>query len=162
MSYAVCVHFSLVPNCSLYTWALSVHVWSMVLMSGGCSTHTALLHCVESKAFRLINSPFLTNCLDSLIHRRNVASLSLFYRYFHTNCSAKLANCMPSSLPRSHCIRLSTSSHTYAIHLSNARINQYLHFFIPYIGKLWNSLTLSVFPPVYDLNSFKIGISRHL
>ena len=64
------------------------HVW-------GDSTHTALLNRVEYKAFRL-NSPPLTDCLDSLSHRRNVASLSIFYRYFHTDCSFELANYMPS------------------------------------------------------------------
>ena len=34
----------------------------------GGSTHTALLNRVESKAFRLINSPPLTDCLQSLKH----------------------------------------------------------------------------------------------
>ena len=52
---------------------------------------TALLNRVESKAFRLIDSPSLTDCLDS----HNVASLSIFYRYFHADCSSELANCMP-------------------------------------------------------------------
>ena len=64
----------------------------------GGSTHTALLNWVESKAVRLITSPPLTDCLDSLSHRRNVASLSVFYRYFHADCSSKLANCMSPSL----------------------------------------------------------------
>merc|ERR1711980_32649 len=49
----------------------------------------------ESKAFRLINSPPLTDCLQSLIIRRNVSFLSISYRYFHGNCSSELANCMP-------------------------------------------------------------------
>merc|ERR1711980_84880 len=64
------------------------HVW-------GGSTHTALLDRVESKAFRLINSPPLTNCVLPLKLRRNVASLSVLYRYSHANCSSELANCMP-------------------------------------------------------------------
>ncbi|KAL7629919.1 UNVERIFIED_CONTAM: hypothetical protein RMT77_019962 [Armadillidium vulgare] len=46
------------------------HIW-------GGSTHTALLEKVESRAFRLINSPALTNSLQSLSTRRIVASLSL-------------------------------------------------------------------------------------
>ena len=65
----------------------------------GGSTHTASLNRVESKAFCLINSPPLTDCLDSLIHWRNVASLSLFYSYFHADCSSKVANCLLPSLP---------------------------------------------------------------
>ena len=126
------------------------------------STHTALLNGVGSKAFRLIKSPSLTNCLYSLRHRRNVASLSIFYRYFHADCSSELTNCMPPLIPCFRCTRLSTSSHPYSVHLSNARVNQYLQSFIPYTGKLWNSLPMSVFPPAYDLNCFIIGVLRNL
>ena len=131
------------------------HVW-------GGSTHTALLNRVESKAFRLINSPPLTDCLQSLKHRRNVASLSIFYRYFHGYCSSDFANCMPPLLPRPRRTRLSTLSHPYSFHLTNSRVNQHLHSFIPFTGKLWNSLPDSVFPASYDLNYFKRGVSRHL
>ena len=125
-------------------------VWFSCL---GGWTHTALLNRVESKAFRLINSPPLTDCLVFLSHRRNVASLSLFYRHFHADCSSQLANCMPPSLPRPRFTKLSTS-HPFSVHLSNARINQYFNSFTPFTGKIWNSLRLSVFPPAYDLNSF--------
>ena len=45
------------------------HIW-------GGSTHTALLETVESRAFRLINSPALTNSLQSLSAGRIVASLT--------------------------------------------------------------------------------------
>ena len=51
-------------------------------MSGGGSTHTAPLNRVEPKAFHLINSPPLTDCLDSLSHQCNVAFLSLFLLLF--------------------------------------------------------------------------------
>ena len=135
-------------------------MYGILLSCLGGSTYTALLNRVDSKAFCLINSPPLTDCLDSLSHRRNVASLSLFYRYFHTDCSSELANSMPLPLPRPRCTRLSIS-HPYSVHFSNAKFNQYFHSFIPYTGKLWNSLPLSVFPSSYDLNSFKRGGSRH-
>ena len=52
--------------------------------------------------------------------------------------------------------------HIPIVHLSNARINQYLHSFIPYTGKLWSSLPFSNIPSAYDLNSFKRGVSRLL
>ena len=66
-------------------------VWLSCL--GGLNS--ALLNRVESKAFRLINSPPLIDCLDSLSPHRNVAPLSIFYRYFHADCSSEFANCMP-------------------------------------------------------------------
>ena len=152
MSYGVCIHFfppsqllalyrGLIRPCMEY----GSHVWESL-------THTTLLNRVESKGSRFINSLPRTDCLDSV---------SIFYRYFHADCSSELANCMPPSFPRPRCTRLSIS-HPYSVHLSNTRVNQYLHSFIPYTGKLWNSLPVSVFPPAYNLNSFKRGVSRHL
>ena len=59
------------------------------------------------------------------------------------------------------CLHLSLGLAAQDFLLFNARVNQHLHSFIPYTGKLWNSLLLLVFSPVYDLNSFKRGVSRH-
>ena len=81
---------------------------------------------------------------------------------FSANCSSDLANCVPPMIPRPRCTRLASSSHPYSDHLSNARVNQYFQPFIPFSGKLWNSLPSSVFPSAYDLNSFKREVSRHL
>ena len=131
------------------------HVW-------GASTHTQLLSRVESKAFRLIASPPLTDCLESLSLRRNVASLAIFYRYYHANCSSELANCMPPPLMRPRCTRLSTHSHPFSVHPPFARVNQYLHSFFVSTGELWNSLPLSVFPATFDLTRFKREVTRHL
>ena len=61
----------------------------------GGSTYTALLNRVESKVFRLINSPPLTDCLYSISHWCNVAYLSLFNGYVHADCSSDLGNYMP-------------------------------------------------------------------
>ena len=154
------IFLSLSAACSVHgPYPPMYGVWLSCLRG---STHIALLNRVESKAFRLMNSPHLTDCLDSLSHRRNVAFLSIFYRYFHADWTSKLANCMPSHLPWPRCTRHSTFSHRYSVHLPNARVNQHLHSFIPYTGRLLNSLPLSVFPPAHDLNSFKRGVSRHL
>ncbi len=131
-------------------------------MGGGVHTHTALLSRLESNAFRLMNSPPLTDCILPLILRRNVVSLSIFYRYFHANCSFELANCMPAPLPRPRCTKLSSQAHPFTIQIPYTRVNQHLQSFIPVTCKLWKSLPFSVFPPSYDLNIFKRGGSRHL
>ena len=60
------------------------HVW-------GGSTNTALLNWVESKTFRLI---FKQTVLILLSHRRNDASLLIFYHYFRADCSSEIANRM--------------------------------------------------------------------
>ena len=150
-SQMLTIYKGLVRPCMEY----ACHVW-------GGSTHTALLNRVEAKAFRLIRSPPLTDCLPLLNVRRNVASLSIFYRYFHANCSSELANCMPPLLPRPRCTRLSTFSHPYTVQIPYTRVNQHRDSFLPFAGRLWNNLPHSLFPPSYDLNTFKRRISRHL
>ncbi len=98
-SQVLTIYKGLVLPCTEY----ASHIW-------GVSTHIALLNRVESKAFRLINSPPLTDCILPLNIRREFASLSIFYRYFQGNCSSELANCMPPLLPRPPCTRLFFSS----------------------------------------------------
>ncbi len=133
-SQMLTIYKGLVCSCMGY----ASHVW-------GGSTHTALLNRVESKGFHVINSPPLTDCILPLNLRHNAASLSIFYRYFHANSSSELANCMPDT-----------------VQIPYTRVNQHLQSFILVTGKLWNSLPLTLFPPTYDLNSFKMGVSRHL
>merc|ERR1712035_239164 len=106
---------------------------------GGGSTHTSLLNRVESKALRLINSPPLTDCLQSLKIRHSVASLSIFYRYFHGNCSSELANCMP---PPSSGLAAPDFLLTLPPFLSNSLMKELTSIFIPSSLSLVNSGTL--------------------
>jgi hypothetical protein len=124
------------------------HVW-------GGSTHTARLEKVESKAFRLIHSPPLTDSLQSLSARRTVASLSLYYRYYNGHCSSELSSRMPPSLRRARTTRLSTQSHPFSVQLSDPRLNRYSLSYMYTTGKVWNTLPSSIFPPSYDLHTFK-------
>ena len=55
-------------------------------------------------------------------------------------CIAKVLHNIPISLT------------PYSVHLTYARVNRYLHSLIPFTGRLWKSLPVSVFPPTYDLN----------
>ena len=132
----------------------SSHVW-------GGSTHTALLEKIESKAFRLINCHPLTSSLQSLPTRRNIAALSLFYRYYHGQCSRELSECIPPPLRRVGGTRLSANSHSFSVQLSNPRINKFSQSYFYYASQLWNSLPSSVFPFSYDLNCFKRRVSGH-
>ncbi|KAL7631513.1 UNVERIFIED_CONTAM: hypothetical protein RMT77_018187 [Armadillidium vulgare] len=131
------------------------HIW-------GGSTHTALLEKVESRAFRLINSPALTNSLQSLSARRIVASLSLYYRYYNGHCSSELSRCIPPSLRIARATPLSTQSHPFSVQLSDLRLNRYAQSCIYSTGKVWNTLPLSVFPTPFDLHTFKRRVSGHV
>ena len=79
-----------------------------------------------------ISSPTILLLHLSLLYINQTApQLSLFYRYFHADYSSELANYLSPPLLRPRCTRLSISSHPYSVHLPNARVNQYLHSFIP-------------------------------
>ena len=66
------------------------HVW------GGASRPSLnLLGKVQSKAIRLINKPSLTKSLQSLSHRRLVADLSTFHRFFQGHGSLEIKNIIP-------------------------------------------------------------------
>ena len=54
-----------------------------------------------------IVGPSLAASLETLAHRRNVASLSLFYRYYFGRCSSELAQLVPLPFSRSRSTRYS-------------------------------------------------------
>ena len=131
------------------------HIWSG-------SSHVSLLDKVEKKAFRLINLPKLTNSIQPLYQRRDVGTLSLFYRYYNGQCSSEISDCVPKPLRRARNTRLATQSHDYSVNLSNARVNRYSQSFMYTAGELWNRLPSSIFPNSFDLKSFKSRVSGHL
>ena len=51
--------------------------------------------------------------LQSLSHGRNVAGLSLFYKYFHAKCSTELADLVPPRRVSVRTTRFSERQHRY-------------------------------------------------
>src|ERR1700755_713486 len=131
------------------------HIW-------GGSTHTVILEKVQSKSFRLINYPALTNSLQSLSARRTVALLSLYYRYYNGHCSSEISRRIPSPLKRARATCLSTQSHPFSNQLSDPRLNRYAQSYMYSTGKVWNTLPSSIFPTSNDLHTFKRRISGHV
>ena len=113
------------------------HIWAT-------SSYASLLDRVESKVFCLINDLILTSTLDSLRLPWKVALLSLFYRYYHGQCSRELADCVPRPLgcPQATC--QATSSHELSVALSNSYTGCFSDCFFPTASRLWNSLPSSV------------------
>ena len=65
------------------------HVWA-----GGPSCYVELLDKLQKQICRIVG-PSLTDSLEPLAHRENVASLSLFYRYHFERCSSELGQLVP-------------------------------------------------------------------
>ena len=100
------------------------HVW-------GGSTHAQLLNRVDSKAFRLIDSPPSTDCLQPLSCRILLLWLSLITFFTLTALLNLVTACLPLSCgPTAEDLRLSTQSHPYTVHLPYAIVNEYRHSLI--------------------------------
>ena len=98
---------SLSPEVSLYLYKSTVHlcmeywchIWASTL-----SCYLELLDKLQKQICRTVG-PSLVPSLEPLAHGRNVASLSLFCRYYFRKCSYKLAQLVlfPFSQGRSTC-----------------------------------------------------------
>ena len=65
------------------------HVWA-----GAPTCYLDLLDKLQKRICRIVGH-LLAASLDPLVHRRNVASLSLFIRYYFGRCSSELAQLVP-------------------------------------------------------------------
>jgi hypothetical protein len=133
------------------------HIWG-----AAPPTTLALLDSVQRRAIRLINKPALTNNLVPLDHRRKVGDLSLFYRYFHADCSAEIASIMPPPASFVRSTRMSQQSHPLTVKEITHRTSHFKSSFIPRTSRLWNALPKAVFPDTYNLQSFKSKVHKHL
>ena len=81
------------PEVALYIYKSTIcpcmeyccHVWA-----GASSCYLELLDKLQKQICRTVG-PSLAASLESLVHRRNVTSLSLFYGYYFGRCSSELA-----------------------------------------------------------------------
>ena len=85
------------PEVALYLYKSAIlpcmeyccHVWA-----GAPSCYLELLDKLQKRICRTVG-PSLAASLEPLAHCRNVASLSLFYRYYFGRCSSELAQLVP-------------------------------------------------------------------
>ena len=102
--------------------------------------------------------PSPAGSLQPLDHHRNVASLSLFFRYYFGRCFQLVP--LPFSRGRPTCY--SDRLHDFSVTIPRFYKDVYVNSFFPRTARLWNSLSIECFPLTYDLSGFKSGINRHL
>jgi len=122
---------------------------------------------VQKRAVRLIDSPILTNGLQSLEHRRQVGMLSLFYRYFNGRCSDLLVSLIPLAPVHSRKTRQTlTQTHVhgtfYTVDICHMRTGRFYNSFLCSTARLWNNLLASRFPPSYNMGLFKNQVHSFL
>ena len=152
------------PEVALYLYKSTIrpcmeyccHVWA-----GAPSCYLELLDKLQKRICRTVG-PSLAASLEPLAHRRNVASLSLFYRYYFGRCSSELAQLVPLPYSRGRSTRYSDRLHDFSVTIPRCYKDVYVNSFFPRTARLWNSLPIECFPLTYDLSGFKSRINRYL
>ena len=132
------------------------HVWT-----GAPSCYLELLDKLQKRICRTV-SPSLDASLETLAHRRNVASLSLFYRFSFGKSTSELAQLVPFPFSRGRSTRFSNRLHDFSVTIPRCYKDVYVNSFFLCTARHWNSLPLECFPLTYNLNDFKSRINRHL
>ena len=117
-----------------------------------------LLDKLQKRICRIIG-PSLTASLEPLPYSRNVASLSLFYRYYFGRCSSELAQLVPIPFSQGRSTCYSDRLHDFSVSIPRCYKDVYVNSFFPRTAKLWNSMPIECFPLTYDLSG---RINRHL
>ena len=98
--------------------------------------------------------PSLATLLEPLAHRQNVASLSLFCKYYFGRCSCQLAQLVPLPYSRGRSTRYSDRSHDFSVTIPRCYKDVYVNSFFFRTARIWNSLPIKSFPLIYDVNGF--------
>ena len=152
------------PEVALYLYKSTIrpcmeyccHVWA-----GAPSCYLELLDKLQKRICRTVGYA-LASSLECLVHRRNVASLSLFSRYYFGRYSSELVWLVPLPYSRGRSTRYSDRLHDFSVTIPRCYKEIYVISFFPGTARLWNSLPIECFLLTYDPNGFKFRINRHL
>ena len=141
------------PEVALYLYKSTIrpcmeyccHVWA-----GAPSCYLELLDKLQKRICRSVG-PSLAASLEPLPHRRNVASLSLFHRYYFGRCSSELAQLVPLPFSRGRSTRYSDRLHYFSVTIPRCYRDVYVNSFFRRTARLWNSQPIECFPLTLSL-----------
>ena len=99
--------------------------------------------------------PSLASSLEHLTHHQNVASLTVFYRYYFGKYSSELAQLIPLRYSQGRFTHYSDRFYDFSVTTPRCYKDFYVNSFFLCTTRLWNSLPIDCFPSTYDLNDFK-------
>ena len=129
------------------------------VLAGAPSCYLELLDKLQKWIYRTVGPSFAAS-LEPLAYRRNVASLSLFYRYYFGRCSSELAQLLPLPYTRARSTRYSDRLYDFPITIPKCYKDVYVNSFFPRTAILRNSLPIECSPLTYDLSGFKSRVNR--
>ena len=100
------------------------------IWAGAPSCYLELLNKLQKRICRTVG-PSLAASLEPLAHRRNVASLSLFYRYFFDRYSLELAQLVPLPFSRRRSTRYSDRLYDFSVSIPRCYKDVYVNSFFP-------------------------------
>ena len=134
----------------------SCHVWD-----GAPSCYLELLDKLQKRICRTVGLSLVAS-LEPLARRQNVASLSLFHRYYFGRCSSELIQLVLLLFSPGRSTRYFDSLHDFSVTVPRCSKDVYVNSFFPSTAKARNSLFIECFPLTHDLSGFKSIINRYL
>ena len=123
-------------------YGICCHVWA-----GAPNCYLELFDKLQKRIWRTVG-PSLAAFLEPLAHHRNVASLSLLYRYYFGRCSSELAQLVPLPFSRERSTRDSDRLHDFSATISRSSSHN---------KTLKLSAYIEYFPLTHALLSFSCG-----
>ena len=148
------------PEVALYLYKSTI--WPCMeycchVCTGAPSCYLELLDKLQKRVCRTVGLS-LAASLKPLAHCRNVARLSLFYRYYFGKCSSELAQKVPLRYSRGRSTRYSDRLHNFSVTIATCYKDVYANSFFPRTARLQNSLLIECFLLTFNLS----GLNREL
>ena len=129
--------------------------------AGAPSCHLDMLDKLQKWICRT-TGPSLAAPLEPLVHCRNVASLSLFYRYYLGRYPSEMAKLVPLPHSRDRSTSYSKRLQNFSVTIPRCYKDVYVNSSFTRTARHWNSLPAKCFPLSYDLNDFNSKVNTHL
>ena len=120
------------PEVALYLYKSTIRPcmeYCCHVLAGAPSCYLELLDKLQKRICRIVG-PSLAASHEPLAHRRNVASLNLFYRYYFDRYSSELAELVPLPYSRGRSTRYSDRLHDFSVTIRRCYNDVYVNSFL--------------------------------
>ena len=118
------------------------HAWNaVVIWAGAPRCYLELLDKLQKRICMSVD-PSLAASLELLFHRRNLPSLSLFYRHYFERCSSELSQLVSLPYSRGRSTRYSDRLHEFSVTIPRCYKDVYVNSFFPLTARIWSSLPI--------------------